>query len=504
MNGLAVADIFSDHMVLRHSRRNPVWGTAPAGAQVEVDFAGGSAPCAADGKGRWLAWVDTPGPGFLGRLTVKCGEESVGFDDVACGEVWLAGGQSNMELPLMCMNGGAKWADSAGNANVRLKKIARRCRGERQAGWHFYPTENDDEPWLHAQRDSAAKFSAIGYVFGAMLAKRLGMPVGVIECNWGGTMIQSWMPLKQLLAYEDTRRDVEAYGGLRAAMGEERARKALEDYQRTVRQARISQPNFIDANLKDPLNFLKQDRTIAFVPAGGDGSPEEPGCLYEWMVARVAPYGLSGVLWYQGEANGSEGEAQRYAGLFGRMLKSWRSAWMDPRLPFLTCQLAPFLTSLFWGNKSNWPELRAQQQLCTELYARVSMAVLLDVGMERNIHPLDKEPVAERLCRLALEDVYGVPAQAHPAQVSCCTLGPGCVTIRFTRPVKLCGGLLPAALTDAGEAPCRVTQPEPEVLVLHIQEGRALRGACYAQAGWLTPGLFDDQGLPVPPFQWEI
>ena len=504
MSLLTVADIFSDHMVLRHSRLNPVWGTAPAGAEVEVRLAWKTASCCADDQGRWTVWIDAPGPGSVTRMTVRCGEESVAFEDVACGEVWLAGGQSNMELPLMCMNGAAKWADDAVNANVRLKKIPRRTGEKRQAGWHFYPTESYDEPWQHADRDSAAKFSAIGYVFGAMLAKKLHMPVGVIECNWGGTMIQSWMPTDHIMAHEDTRRDMAAYQAARDAMGEEKAREVFEEYQRTVRQAMINEPDFVDNNLKDPLNFLKEDRNIAFIPMGGDGSHEKPGVLYDYMVARVAPYGLSGVLWYQGEANGMEGEAQRYADLFGRMLRIWRGAWMDPKLPFLTCQLAPFLTSLYWGDRDNWPELRRQQELCSDLYSRTSMAVLLDVGMERNIHPLDKEPVAERLYRLALEDVYGIPAQAHAARPVSCTLGQGCVTVCFTEPVEMREGEKPMLLTVAGRTPARVEQPDPCTLALYPQEDGPLQGACYAQSSWLVPGLFDHKGLPVAPFRMTV
>ena len=147
-------------------------------------------------------------------------------------------------------------------------------------------------------------------------------------------------------------------------------------------------------------------------------------------------------------------------------------------------------------------ELRRQQELCSELYSHISMAVLLDVGMERNIHPLDKEPVAERLYRLALEDVYGIPAQAHASHPVSCTRGDGCVTVRFSEPVELRKGLLPHLLTDQGKMEAVVSQPDACTLVL--QGTGELQGACYAQASWLVPGLFDCKGLPVAPFKLKV
>lgn len=499
---LRLADMFSDHMVLRHSRLNPVWGEAPAGSAVTLRLGDAQAACLADASGHWLAWIDTPGPGAITRLTVRGDDESLTLEDVACGEVWLAGGQSNMEQPLMCMEGGAPWADGAPQANVRLKAIPRRCMAEPAAGWHFYPTESQDAPWAPATRDSAAKFSAIGYVFGAKLAQRLGMPVGVIECNWGGTRIECWLPTEEVMAHADTRRSLEAYLALRESLGPE-ARAAFERYQRTVRQAMTLEPDFVDHNLADPLNFLHVDKTIAFTPAGAVGDPQMPGALFDFMVSRVAPYGLSGVLWYQGEANGLADEAPNYGALFARLLDAWRAAWRDPALPFLTCQLAPFQTSLYW-RAADWPCLRAQQQLCADRLAHVSMAVLLDVGMPRNIHPLYKEPVAERLCRLALEDVYGVPAQAHAPRPAACTLESGGVLLRFSGPVALRPGDVPLLATAAGPRPCAITQPEPCALLLAAPPDMQPLGASYAQADWLTPALFGENGLPVAPFEVRL
>ncbi len=497
---LKAADIFSDHMVLRHSRLNPVWGTAEPGARIRARLGDFRADCAADENGRWILWLGTPPAGTVTRLVIGSETETVAFHDVACGEVWLAGGQSNMEQPLMCMEGASPWAGSASRAQVRLKRIPRRCGRVPEPGWHFFPDDGLDSPWMHADRGSAARFSAVGYVFGAYLSERLGMPVGVIECNWGGTMIQSWMPPEEIRSHADTAADLDAFLSARAALGGE-AREAFLRYADSVRRAAANEPDYVDRNLRDPLNFLKEDRNIRFVPFGADGDPQMPGILFESMVRRAAPYGLNGVLWYQGEANGNCGEAPRYSGLFRRMLKSWRDAWMDPRLPFLTCQLAGFNTSLYW-KKADWPALRACQQECADMLRGVSMAVLIDVGMRENIHPLYKQPVAERLFRLALEDVHGIPSEAHPPRPLAAEHVSDGVRLRFDRPVSLREGALPVLLAREEPLPCRAVQTGPRTLLLRCPEGPgALPTAVgYAQCDWLIPGLFGQNGLPAAPF----
>ena len=494
---LTVADIFSDHMVLRHSRPDPVWGTAEPGARVCVHLGDSRTDCTADAGGRWLAWIDAPEAGTVTALTVESEGERVAFRDVACGEVYLAGGQSNMEQPLMCMEGALPWAQSAAGSDVRLKRIPRRCGRAPEPGWHFFPDEGADSPWTRADRLSAARFSAIGYVFAAKLSARLGLPVGVIECNWGGTMIQPWMSPEDIRAGADTRADLEAFLAAREALGDE-AQAAYDRYVTTVRRAAANEPDYVENDLADPLNFLREDQGIAFVPFGAVGDPQLPGGLWESMIRRVSPYALNGVLWYQGEANSSRGEAERYGGLFRRMAESWRKAWMDPALPFLTCQLAGFDTTIYWNDRADWPMLRARQQACADQLRGVSMAVLIDIGMEKNIHPLYKEPVAERLFRLALEDVHGIPSDARAPRPASAERTGGGVRLRFDGPLCLRRGELPALTANGQPIPCRVAQTEPRTLL--IAADGVPDAVAYAQRDWLIPGLYGQNALPVAPF----
>ena len=126
MTAFSIDGMFSDHMVLRHSRLNPVWGTAEPGRKVTVRLSGAERTCVTDGKGSWLVWLPAPSAGTIAQMEIFCGEERILLDDVACGEVWLAGGQSNMEQPLMCMAGAKPWAEAAERTQVRLKRLPRR------------------------------------------------------------------------------------------------------------------------------------------------------------------------------------------------------------------------------------------------------------------------------------------------------------------------------------------------------------------------------------------
>ena len=496
MNRFTVSEMFSSHMVLSHDRKNPVWGTAPAGSLIEVELGSARAQCTADERGRWTAQIDTPAPGTVSTLTVRCGSEMISFEDVISGEVWLAGGQSNMEMPVMCVNGGRELAEAEIYPNVRMKTISRRASDRRQYGWHFYPMDGSDSDWKLPDRESVACFSAIGYQFAALLSKSLDMPVGIIDCNWGGTRIQSWMPQSILEQHEDTLADLQRYAKVQEAL--ENAEEQFDRFQSAIIDMGVHMPDFITRSLSEPTYHCTLEPKLVDNAPGGIGDPNKPGILFEHMLSRVIPFGIKGVLWYQGESNAGVHEAKDYGSLFERMRASWQEAWNNPELPFLTCQLATFEMPAAWG-QADWHTLRLQQAQCTRLPG-VSMAILMDIGNRTDIHPLDKIPVAERLHALAMEDVYGVPCDAHePAPVTCKADGEK-IVLRFDRPIELREGQLPEVITDEGSASCRAELTDERTLRLIPEAAAKISAVRYAAAGWFVPSLFGKNGLPVAPF----
>lgn len=501
MNQFTVSEMFSSHMVLCHDRANPIWGTAPVGAEVEVTLGDAIAHCTADEQEQWMTAIQTPAPGIASTLSIRCGDEQIVFDDVVSGEVWLAGGQSNMEMPVMCVRDGNTLAEAEVYPRVRLKTISRRCSDRRQYGWHFYPMDGSDSDWKLPSRESIACFSAIGYQFAALLSESLDMPVGIIDCNWGGTKIESWMPLSVLEQFEDTRASLERYAAAQAALGDN-AQAGFDRFQDSIRSMDIDLSDFITQSLRDPKYHCIYDARVPENPSGSVGDPNRPGCLYEHMLSRVIPFGIKGVLWYQGESNAHVGEAQNYASLFARMRDSWHAAWNDTSIPFLTCQLATFENPIEWG-VVDWNTLRLQQAQCTDLPG-VSMAILLDIGDRTDIHPLDKIPVAERLHALAMEDVYGVACRAHEPKVVCLERDSASILLRFDQPIELRSGELPKALSGDSVHACEAALVDDRTLRLTPDTDAPITAVQYAAAGWFVPSLFGHNALPVAPFRVEL
>jgi sialate O-acetylesterase len=130
----------------------------------------------------------------------------------------------------------------------------------------------------------------------------------------------------------------------------------------------------------------------------------KPTELYDGMIAPLIPYAIKGAIWYQGESNA--GRAEQYRTLFADMIKNWRRDWGQGDFPFLEVQLAPFRDIKDQPGESDWAELREAQSLATKTLPKVGMAVITDVGEEKDIHPKKKEPVGGRLALAARKIAY--------------------------------------------------------------------------------------------------
>lgn len=149
------------------------------------------------------------------------------------------------------------------------------------------------------------------------------------------------------------------------------------------------------------------------------GQPWRPSELYNGMLANLIPYAIQGAIWYQGESNA--GRAWEYRRLFADMIRNWRSDWKQGDFWFLAVQLAPWdknkkrdlsVIAAEVGD-SNWAELREAQNHVATALRNVDVAVITDVGDKDDIHPTKKEPVGDRLARLALAGAYGQKIAAH-------------------------------------------------------------------------------------------
>ncbi len=239
-------------------------------------------------------------------------------------------------------------------------------------------------------------FSATAYFFGRELHKQLKVPVGLINSSVGGTPIQSWTGVKaqqrvpQLAPMiESLKRSIAAYDPEAA---KQRYEKQLAEWKEAANTAK-------DHAQRDALNRRKprppQD------PRLSQGSP---GRLFNGMIAPLAPYAIRGAIWYQGEANA--GGWKLYGLQLRTMIAEWRALWNEGAFPFLFVQLPNFLAPQQKpGDPGGWALIR-EQFLKTLSLAYTGMAVTIDVGEAKDIHPKNKQEVGRRLAQWALAKTY--------------------------------------------------------------------------------------------------
>jgi sialate O-acetylesterase len=150
---------------------------------------------------------------------------------------------------------------------------------------------------------------------------------------------------------------------------------------------------------------FKAEQTRPSMPQPPGLNQNLPSVLYNGMIAPLLPYPIAGATWYQGESN--TGRAAQYRSLLEAMIANWRGGFHAGAFPFLIVQLAPYLAIDAEPRESGWAEVRdAQAQVAREV-PRVGLAVITDVGDEKDIHPTRKQPVGERLALAARKLAYG-------------------------------------------------------------------------------------------------
>jgi sialate O-acetylesterase len=347
---LALPALFSDGLVLQCEAVARVWGWAEPEAEVVLvpSWDGRAHTTRADRDGRFELALATPGAGGPFELAFASGTARRVVSDVLLGEVWLAAGQSNMEWTLGPVLGPG--AEGWEEAVAASRDPALRVFAVEHA-LAPAPLADARGRWLASEPESAPAFSACAYFFARRLRAELGVPVGVIVAAWGGTPAEAWMRAAALAPFPEL-----------AAGVAESARAPRE--------------------------------------------PFEPCVLWNGMLAPLVPTIVRGVIWYQGESN--RVRAGQYERLFAALIRDWRAAFGSPELPFLYVQIAPFA---YPDDRGEAGKLRDAQRRVLAL-PNTGMAVTMDVGDPRDIHPPRKREVGERLALLALAGAYARPLEA--------------------------------------------------------------------------------------------
>ena len=372
--------LFTDRMILQRDLPIHVWGWADPRESVSATFQNETANAQADDLGRWSLYLKPRPAGGPYTLSVK-GSNTVKVEDILLGDVWVASGQSNMEWTLKKADDAQAAIAAATHPRIRFFRVDRKASN--------YPVDDVPETskgWLPSTPENAPDFTAIGYFFAVDLEKTLDVPIGIIDTSWGGTPVASFTSLPALS--QDA--------GLMPVFAQ-------------WSKMAGRQSGIVRTNEKEDRAY---ERAVEEAAAKGRTKPEKkwrpnfeswsPAGIYNGMIAPVTPYAIRGAIWYQGESDANFERAPIYSKAFQTMISGWRNDWGVGDFPFLFVQL----TSYIAGPKNAWPELR-EAQLETLQLTNTGMAVTLDVGTPKDIHPPYKHKVADRLALAARAIAYG-------------------------------------------------------------------------------------------------
>ncbi|MCW1925777.1 sialate O-acetylesterase [Luteolibacter arcticus] len=365
---LALARPFGDHMVLPMRRDVPVWGTAHAGAAVEIQFRGKAVTTTADKSGSWRAILPAMEPSAkAASLTVRSADQSLVIKNLLTGRVFLCSGQSNMDFQLGRAVGGADEAKRAGKfPAIRLCNLTGAPTDSRVYDAATLARLNERDHftggWEVATEKSAAAFSAIAWWMGKMIHELDGVPVGLVENAIGGSGTEAWLPRNVL--------------------------SARKNYAPLLDNAWLSSPQI------SPWARGRAKQNLGKHPDANH--PFKPGFLFESGVRPWCGFPFDAVLWYQGETNAEIADDAWNRQLITYLVAGWRKELRQGKLPFYLIQLPRI-----GGNepiRQHWPEYRKVQADVARKLPGVHLVVTQDLGWDSpDVHPPDKLPVARRL-----------------------------------------------------------------------------------------------------------
>ena len=506
------------HMVLQREKPTTFGGWTKPGSTVTVSIDGQQYKAKAGTDGKWDAKVTPPKVGGPYTISID-GPEHMELTDVLVGDVWLCGGQSNMEFGIGGEKDGAAEIAQADHPNIRLfidsHQVAASPRAVNGGAWTVCSPQTVGQGGWNG-------FSAVGYHFGRKLQQELNIPIGLVSVNWGGTPAEAWTSAASLERLGDfdsglaviremragklpeagsyfdlwsaqsdvgSRPDAQwqrpdldesqwvaadANNGFEAQGNPEGIvwyRKAIEVPAAATGVLHLGPIEQIDQTwvngqmvggsgwgpwpreyyvrpdlLKAGKNVITirvigrgEKRGFQSPPAGislvlADGThmplgegwkvrlgtkisaqtpgprsydqfPNIPTVLFNGMLSPHLVQGIRGAIWYQGEANASR--AWQYRTLLPTMIADWRRAFGQGDFPFYIVSLSAFTPRRDQPGEDEWAELREAQAYTASTVPNSGLAVTIDVGDAKDIHPTDKMTVGERLALIALSKEYG-------------------------------------------------------------------------------------------------
>ena len=352
---IELSNLFSDNMVLQQESHVNIWGKAKKNQELIIytSWSGKIVRTIVKDDGSWEVKIKTPSAGGPYNIQVTCDDETKTINNVLIGEVWLASGQSNMEMTLSGnnrepVNGSLDAIANSNNTKIRFFNVKVKVSDER--------IDDIEGEWLEANFKNTPNFSAVAYSFAKYLNQVLDIPFGIINSPKDGSVAEAWIS-PDVLKKITTNKELSYYA-------------------------------------KQPHN--------------------NPSVLFNGMINAIIPFTIKGVIWYQGEGN--SGRYQNYMKLMNGLIKNWRDEWGLGDFPFYFVQLAPN-GSLGQGNGTSQAFLREAQLRTMLSVENTGMAVTLDIGSTITNHPPEKLLIGKRLAYWALAKNYGFNGLPHSGPV---------------------------------------------------------------------------------------
>ena len=500
---LQTAKIFQDGMILQRQKPVTVWGTGESGEKVHVEIQGKSAETTADDSGRWELRLPSLEASEEETLVIKTKKESTTFHQVAVGEVWLAGGQSNMEFFMRYEKHIENEKPKCENPRVRFFDVPEAAFDGQLEDFDY----SRMGIWRKATPEDIEYFSAVGYYFQQDIEKSLDVPVGIVGCNWGGTTSSAWMspetvekvgkPWMDAYREQTADMDMKSYWKKQHTNALNDRGNLFEDAFTEFFSPKTRTPEeigqFFSAMAGEIDEFMNELQPQAV-----------PGCLYEHMLKTIARFTVRGVLWYQGESDDVPGRQELYTAMLTGLISDWRALLKDETLPFLVVQL-PGWESWLESVNIDYAAIRRCQQEVSETVENVFLCSIGDVGERYDIHPKNKKTVGERLALLARGHIYGERILCDAPKAKSITRRDGQIRIVFENAdggLEIKGEKLEALTIKQNGCPVDYSaEVDGDELVLKAEvKPDAELQVMFAQDKWYQVNLYNKAGVPAVPF----
>ena len=498
-----LAAIFSDNMVLQRDKPINVWGSAAPGESVSVQLLGESAATKANSSGYWQVSFAAKSARTQAFKLIVTASNTVTLDNLLIGDVWLAGGQSNMKWTLGKVDDFKALSEKANNSLIRVFNIPQTIAKQ--------PKTTLNTKWQESSSANIKNFSAIAAIFAQDIQAELQVPVGVVSASVGSTGVSSWVT-NEYLQQAPFAETVQNWLNAEKNWSTQQANYLTKAQARHKRKIKML--------LAKGVKVSKKKQQLPSQVMHISESRLYPAGAFNGMIMPIKGLSLKGVIWAQGEANMDRG--LQYQTLLPEMIGLWRELFNDPKLPFLQVMLPELKKQQAKPGESLIAELRQAQINVAKADEQVYVVNILDTQKKGNIHPTNKQLPGKRLAKLALAKVYEQDIQYSSPEFSHLKIDGDKVLVAFKR---VSGSLIVAKKKSSHSIELvKVNEPvlgfavagsdlkfywadaklENNQLLLTSSQVAAPK---YVRYGWAdNPGklnLYDASGGPVMPFKTD-